>query len=357
LTGNRAQSMGGAIDLTGSTLELVGSEVSNSLSEAWGGGIYAYESDVSLRKGSVVSGNAAAIVGGGVVVSNGELSGDDTSVVRENQASGAGGVHVSGALTGVATAGGSGLFEISRNSATVYGGGIVLAANTQMSRIAAIDNEADRGGGIYLVSGVPRVADSLIAVNRAHSYGGGIAISQATLDLARVSIEGNTAGEHSGALYVSTGGANLRNVDVFDNEAPQRAALSNANGRLDMAHVTISGNLAGHAYDAVWMGSSASGSYANSILAGRCTGTNGNLSALGRNLRTTSFLGSDCAGTTATSAQLALKRATFGGLFEISGTSNAASALVNAGSPGYCEQDDVRGVARDAACDIGAFEF
>jgi len=57
------------------------------------------------------------------------------------------------------------------------------------------------------------------------------------------------------------------------------------------------------------------------------------LSATGRNLRTTSLLGSNCAGTTATSAELALRRLA------------------------YCERDDVRGVARDAACDIGAFEF
>lgn len=357
LTGNRAQSVGGAIDMTDSTLELLGSEVSNSQSDAWGGGIYAYQSVVILRKGSVISGNAAASVGGGAAVVRGELIGDDTSIVRENRAGGAGGVHVSGALTGLATQGGSGLFEISRNSATAYGGGIVLGPDTQMSRIAAIDNEADRGGGLYVVSGVMSATDSVIAVNQAHSSGGGVVNSQATLDLTRVSIEGNVAGAHSGALYVATGRTNLRNVDVFDNAAPQRAGLSNSGGRLEMAHVTISGNFAGHANDAVWIGTSGSGSYANSILAGRCTGTTSALSAPGRNLRTTSLLGSNCAGTTATSAELALRRGTFGGLFEISGTSNPASVLVDAGSVAYCEQDDVRGVARDAACDIGAFEF
>lgn len=357
LTGNRAQSMGGAIDLAGSTLELFASEVSNSVSDAWGGGIFAYESDVILRKGSVISGNAAAIVGGGAVITFGELIGDDTSVIRENRANSAGGVRVTGALRGLATRGGSGLFEISRNSATTAGGGIELGANTSMSRIAAIDNEAGQGGGVYAVAGAASIADSLIAVNRAHSHGGGVGISQATLDLTRVSIEGNRADTHSGALYVATGRANLRNVDVFDNAAPQRAGLANASGHLAMAHVTIAGNLAGHANDAVWSGSAATGTYANSILAGRCTGTTGGLSALGRNLRTTSFLGNNCAGTTATSAQLALTRATFGGLFTISGTINPASVLIDAGDPAYCETDDVRGIARDAFCDIGAFEF
>jgi hypothetical protein len=357
LTGNRAQSMGGGIDLWYSTLDLIGSEVSNNQTEAWGGGIYASESDVTLRKGSVVSGNAAAIVGGGIVVSYGDLVGDDTSVVRENRGSSGGGVRVAGRLIGEPTLGGSGLFEISRNSASGSGGGVELGANTTMTRVASIGNEAEYGGGMSMSTGTVNVSDSVIAANMAHTYGGGVTASNGTLELDRVSIEGNESDYQGGAMRIALAQVKLRNVDIHDNRAPQRAGIANHLGALELRHTTITGNLAGHAFDTIWLGDGATASYANSIMAGRCTGATAGYVALGRNLRTTSFNGYNCAGTTATSAQLALVRGTFGGLFDISGTTNPASVLIDQGSASYCLAVDVRNVGRDGRCDVGAFEF
>jgi hypothetical protein len=357
LTGNRAHSMGGGIDLSNSTLDLIGSEVSNNQTEAWGGGIYAYESDVSLRKGSVVSGNASAIVGGGIVVSYGDLLGDDTSVVRENRGSSGGGVRVTGRLIGEPTPGGSGLFEITRNSARGSGGGVELGANTTMTRVASVGNEAEYGGGVSMFTGTVNVSDSLIAANAAHTYGGGVTASNGILELDRVSIEGNDSDYQGGAMRIALAQVKLRNVDIHDNRAPQRAGIANHLGTLELRHTTISGNLAGHAFDTIWLGDGGTASYANSILAGRCTGATAGFIALGRNLRTTSLLGYNCSGTTATAAQLALTRGTFGGLFDVSGTTNPTSVLIDQGSASYCLAEDVRNVARDARCDIGAFEF
>jgi len=361
LSGHQAESMGGAIEMHYSTLDMSGSEISGNASGAWGGGIAAFYSSVEMLNGSTISGNTAVSSAGGLLLSQSDLIGDDTSAIRDNQAPSSAGASVSGSITGMGTPGGSGLFEISNNRTTGSsgsGGGLSISGTAVVSRVALLDNQAHNGGGLSASSGTPVLTDSLIAANHASSTGGGVYLgSQASLRLERVSIEGNSASNYGGAVRMHAGTLTLANVDIHDNVAPERAAISNHSGRVTLRHATITANTSGHAHDVLWLGADATASYANSILAGRCTGNSAGLAAQGRNLRTTSFLGGNCPGTTATTAQLALRRDTFGGLFEVSGTGNPASVLIDHGSSGYCLPTDIRGAARDLRCDTGAFEY
>jgi hypothetical protein len=164
-------------------------------------------------------------------------------------------------------------------------------------------------------------------------------------------MEINAAGRRlGGSLF-------LANVDIYDTAAPERAAITHQSGQLSLRHATVSGNRAGRADDVMWLGSTATATYANSIVAGRCTGNSAAVTAQGRNLRTTNLLGTNCPGTTVSIAELALRRATFGGAFEVSGTSDPASVLIDHGFASHCLTRDIRDAARDLRCDTGAFEY
>jgi CSLREA domain-containing protein len=363
LRDHQAQHSGGAIHLEYSTLDMRGSVVSGSMATS-GGGIGASFSDITLSKGSTISGNIAGLSGGGLRLSHSDLIGDDTSSIRDNAAPSAGGVVVvASSITGVATGGGSGLLEISNNRATGgpfpaagAGGGIRITPTSVVSHVALLGNEAESGGGLFAYGGI--LSDSLIAANHATAAGGGVLVhTDDRMRLERVSIEGNAADGYGGAVHVTNGSLTLANVDVHDNTAPARAAISIEEGSVTLQHATITGNLAGRAPDVLWLGADAAATYANSIVAGRCTGNSAGIVAQGRNLRTLSFFGNDCAGTTVSTQQLALTRGTFGGLFDVSGTTYPASVLIDHGASAHCLPTDVRGAARDLRCDTGAFEY
>jgi hypothetical protein len=229
--------------------------------------------------------------------------------------------------------------------------------------LALVGNRASlTGGGVFVggFSGVLTLRDARVAANSATNAAGiyvaGIPFGGATASLERVAIDGNIAGSSIGAIgSAQLTGLRLRNVDVYGNRAAQHAGVL-IHGWADIAHATIAGNVSPQGVDALHVQGLAF--YRNSILAGRCTGDMQDITAQGRNLRfATPSPFDECPGTTTTAAVLALQRGHFGGLFPVSGTDEASSAIVDAGAGAHCLADDVRGAARDPRCDIGAFEF
>lgn len=354
-SGNTADIDGGALEASAYTVSISGSTFSGNRGKN-GGAVFATHSPLTLAKGSRFIDNEAT-AGGGAVAANFKIEVDDTCEFSGNRA------QVGGAFYGIASlalrgvpAGGSGLVRITGNEALI-GGAFGSSGSIELERIDAEGNLAEQGGALYQGSTQTlEIVDSRFADNVADDWGGAI-VTWGTGELTRVSLQGNVAGHHGGAFALGNGGnVTLANVDVFDNRAPEAAAISSS-GTLALRHVTIGGNQAGHAFDAIRQGLYGTTTYANSVLAGRCTGGTSRITALGRNLRTSSFLGYDCAGTSVTSTQLALRRGTFGGLFEISGTASSSSAIVDGGSTSYCVSGDIRNRTRDAKCDYGAFEF
>jgi hypothetical protein len=124
---------------------------------------------------------------------------------------------------------------------------------------------------------------------------------------------------------------------------------------LTLSHVTFWNNISSTGRDAVEQTSSGATFYSNSLMLGRCSGTVAAITAAGRNIR--AMESSHACSGSVTFSPLALARGTYGGLFDVTGTIAAGSPLVNAGATLYCTSRDIRNASRDAACDIGAFEY
>jgi hypothetical protein len=364
LEGNDSGFGGGAIQLHDTPATIYRSVLENNIGSS-GGGIRATGSPVTLQAGSILSGNSA-IFGGGALISDDLVLIDDTCRIIDNVAPHGGAFSSFGGhmiLRGVVTGHDDGLVEVSGNRAVRadgYGSGGAISASTRttIERLALVQNEADYSGGAIQASQTTlTIRDSRIAENLAGNHAGGVLLYDANATLERVAFDGNVATNQAGALYLV--GANhkttLRNVDIYDNSAASSASIFNAS-QLSLSHVTIWNNLAGNQRDAVQQYSTGSTFYSNSVMLGRCTGTTASISAAGKNLRTSEFALA-CTGTVASAATLQLSRGNFGGLFPISGTTAAGSALINSGASLYCVATDIRNAARVGTCDVGAFEY
>jgi hypothetical protein len=362
--GNTAGS-GGALHLTDSSLELVATSIWGNKAGNSGGAILAQRTPVRLRAGSVISFNGAT--SGGAFAGDDEFVADDDCAVVDNTANYGGAfATMGGRLTvrGVKTRAGRGLFEVAGNEASGitngvpsgYGGAFFAGSPLTLERVQAHGNEANYGGGgIYAAESDLVVRDSLIAANHAAKVGGGAMVFSSTMLLERVSLDGNVSADWAGAL--STSGSKkmtLRNVDLYNNQSPSYAGIRNG-APLTLSHVSFWNNVSSTGRDAVEQTSSGSTFYSNSLMLGRCTGSVAAITAAGKNLRTMEPSQS-CTGSVGF-WPLALARGTYGGLFDITGTTSANSPLVNAGASLYCVSRDARNASRDAACDIGAFEY
>lgn len=379
---NNLASFSGAVALAQGTADFLGVHFVDNTSLEGAGALSLNSSDVSIRSGDFVGNEGWAggaikaefttlsisehtslrentAQSGGAIASSHEVSIDDTCDVSFNTATGRGGAFFGiGALRlkGIPTPGGTGLLRVEGNTA-LQGGAFSSAGVIDIERVAADGNQAEQGGALHLDSTHALfIRDSRFSGNHATDAGGAI-YTRGRGEWRRLSLESNSADGRGGAAVLANGADIIAyNLDVYGNTAPESAAVRN-HGVLSLRHATIWDNRAGHAIDAIYQSGVGSTNYANSILAGRCTGTTGSITAQGKNFRTTSLLGSYCSGTTATSAALGLKRGLYGNEFEVSGLVSSGSVAVNAGTDPYCADEDVRGADRDSKCDAGAFEF
>lgn len=327
-----------------------------------GGGIRAQRSPIRMLADSVLRANTAQY-NGGAVLSGDEFIADDDCVIEDNVASHGGAfADFEGRLVvrGVATLGGSGLLRIEGNRAEdplgAFGGAFAVESGLTLERVDVVGNDASYGGGaIYAVNTDVVVNDSRFADNHAGYAGGMGYLFNTTVNLQRVALQRNLADSKAGALLLG-GNRKMRltNVDFYDNQAPASAAIVNG-APLSLSHVSFHNNLSSSGRDVVQQEAFGSTFYSNSLVLGRCTGTTSAISTAGSNLR--SGESANACGGVLSLAPLMLSRGTFGGRFEVTGTTSSTSPLVNRGNSLYCTPLDVRGATRDPRCDIGAFEF
>jgi len=103
------------------------------------------------------------------------------------------------------------------------------------------------GGGIYLISGSPTLANLVIRDNFAGDYGGGLCNDGGSPSLTNITFDNNEAFlEDGGGMYTTNGSPTLENVTLTANNANgYGGGLYNSGGDPTLTNVTFESNLAG----------------------------------------------------------------------------------------------------------------
>ncbi len=214
------------------------------------------------------------------------------------------------------------------NSYSTDGGIIINHGDLTITNCTLAGGEAIYFGGAIYNTGTLTVSGSTIFGNLAGSYGGAIyAESGSTTSITNSTIYDNS-GEYGGGLYTNLSATStVIHSTLAENTATYGGSAVHTAGSLTLINSILDSNTGGTA-ECVWTGSMTAGQ--NVISDGSCAAT-----------YTSAYLGplADNGGPTQTMA--------IGYL----------SAARNTGDGVYCETTDQRGVARGAACDIGAYEY
>jgi parallel beta-helix repeat protein len=242
------------------------------------------------------------------------------------------------AISGVTITGGT-----PTASAALQGGGILIGNSAILVLVdsAVVGNTANVGGGI-MVTGALSMARSTVSGNVASTgAGGGIAITNGdAAQLTNSTVSGNraeTTRTGLGGGIISAGTLTLANVTVANNRANSGGGVYQSTGQsptsTTLNDTIVAGNTGGDcagsaAVIAAWQGNH------NLDRDGSC-----GFSAVGDKPGVNPLLGSltNNGGPTNTQALA------------------AGSPAINAGAG--CPATDQRGVAREGACDIGAYEY
>ncbi len=357
---------GGAISVSGGSLELRNVRVERNASSAYAGALFASSATVRLTQGTNLSDNSATLDGGAITTGALTTIWIDANCRIQNNAAGRDGGAIHGHTYSVRGGEAGSLLQplalISENVAAGRGGGLNATHELTIERIAVNSNESGlEGGGIYAVGGL-RATDVQIALNRALGDGGGVYLgSTGSSQLERVSLDRNQSETRGGALVNPTQPAVLINTDVYGNMAPARAAVDNG-GVMVFQHVTAFANGIGLRAHALHQRDTGTTALRNSVLAGTCSGNLPLITSSGGNVQQ-SFSFSPCPLTApqdlpaASATTLGLKHADFGGPFAVTGITTATSPAINRGNINYCSRRDVRNATRDTRCDVGSYEY
>lgn len=203
--------------------------------------------------------------------------------------------------------------EISNNGgsvSTIKGGGIYNDGTAVLNRVTLSGNAADAGGAIY---------------NDASS----------SLSLTNVTISGNTAASSGGAIYNKNSGFSVVNSTITLNSADTAGGIyTNGSPRPTLLNTIVSGNNA---------------TIANADIQGAISSSGYNL--VGDTTGAAGLLGSDITGVSALLDPLSDN----GGYVQTHALMTGSLAI-NAGAISGTPTVDARGVTRDGATDIGAYE-
>ena len=170
-----------------------------------GGGIYAYDTDLTVSQ-CVVSGNTATDLGGGIAVRGYSASLLLTdSTVSNNTAFLGGGVGTTSAAITIQRS------TIANNTATTssyYGGGGIMVHNDNNNMLT--------------------VTDSTISGNSSSYNGGGIMVRHTAANISNSTVTGNTAANYGGGLYFHGvySGTTVTNSTITGNQASYGGGLS-----------------------------------------------------------------------------------------------------------------------------------
>jgi beta-glucanase (GH16 family) len=250
---------------------------------------------------------------------------------------------------------------------------VVLRDNTESSTTPASSNPFDFGGGAMFNSdgATLNLTDSTVSDNAAlvHPAGGIHAMFGTTVNITRSTISGNSTGDVAGGLR-SLGNATIVNSTFSGNvsTAWHGGGIFHTDGQLTVTNSTFSGNVApaGTASGILvaTFGAPANATLTNNVLEGNggafaCAIEGGGAATItsgGFNVISDGSCNPN--GTTDQSFTDAL----LGSLADNGGPTLthallAGSPAIDAGDNAVCPATDQRGVSRDAACDVGSFEY
>ena len=326
----------------------------------------------------------ASLAGGTVGLTSGQLTVDRSVTV---DASATPGLIVSGS-------GSSRVFQIAAGAtaslndlvvadgvAAPQGGGILNYGTLNLDRVVVRDNTENSagppnfefgGGGIYNgTNATLNLTDSTVADNvSVNQPAGGIyGFLGSTINITRSTVSGNVSGDVAGGLR-SLGNATIVNSTVSGNVSTvwHGGGIFHTDGELTVTNSTFSGNVAPAGTAAgilvATFGAPANATLTNNVLEGNggafaCAIEGGGAATItsgGSNVINDGSCNPN--GTTDQSFTDAL----LGPLADNGGPTLthallAGSPAIDAADTGVCPATDQRGVARDAACDVGAFEF
>jgi predicted outer membrane repeat protein len=238
--GNSADDRGGGIHASGSTVNGTSVTISGN-SAGTGGGIYAVGGSVSLTS-ATISGNSADDAGGGIAARTSTVSLTSATITGNTAGDRGGGIHASGS-----TVNGTNV-TISSNSADTGGGIYVVGASVSLTSATITGNSAGsgRGGGVYVSVGTVGLTSATVTSNSADDSGGGIhAVSGSSVDLTSTTVSGNTAAFDGGGIAVQGARVTLANTTISGNTAgDDGGGIAVTFGSADLTNATISGNSA-----------------------------------------------------------------------------------------------------------------
>lgn len=216
ITENTAGNEGGGLYLWFADAIVTNCDISDNIAEGWdGGGIWAFNSGLSIID-STISGNSTAGSGGGILAVDSDLTVTDTVISGNTAAYGAGiSFSVKGEEDRTLTISGS---TISGNTASNIGGGM------------DVYREGNYMGGPEITPGNFHISisDTLIFENKAfgdpmEAEAGGLSIAggtegASTVELNNVSIYDNSATHAAGGLYFDFVDATFTDCQIYGND-------------------------------------------------------------------------------------------------------------------------------------------
>ncbi|MBS9525899.1 Ig-like domain-containing protein [Litoribacter alkaliphilus] len=143
------------------------------------------------------------------------------------------------------------VFEDNLAEGSSYGGALYNGANTAftLSQGRFLQNEAGRGGAIYLATGAPVIKDVIFERNHAGVYAGAL-FAMGRPVLQEVKFLGNTSNRHAGALW-SSGTVSVQNGlfaqnKVLETGAYYGGAIYSNSGTLTLVNSTLADNRIAH---------------------------------------------------------------------------------------------------------------
>ncbi len=221
-TSNTAYTSGGAI--YASNLHLVNTTFSSN-SATYGGAIMIDSGELSADASTSFSSNTASYYGGGIILFGAAATLDPDTTLTGNSAALGGALLAQNTDDGTAFSLSGGTYE--GNTATNTGGGVYLAGDYASGTGMTIrDNSAMYGGGLALEGTGVEVSDSDISDNSATSYGGGVIVWEYAPGawLAGLLIDNNDAPEGGGVYFDGVVGATLDECDLTNNTADSNGA-------------------------------------------------------------------------------------------------------------------------------------
>jgi hypothetical protein len=258
---------GGVYNEHSGTMTFNESTVSDNTKEGAGAGIYNV-GNMTLTD-SAVSGNTAheiypGGIGGGIY-NTGTLT-LIRSVVSHNAVNDSfgyagGGIHNRGSL--------SLTDSVVSNNTAGDGGGISTTAEAELTRTLVTANTAGDGGGINCEGGTLDLVESTVSSNTAIAGGGVRVFGSATF--VRSTVSDNSSDDEGGGILVE-GALTLINSTISRNTTNNYGGgISNPGGRgITLTNCTIAENAA-FEFDAIYLGSSGTMVWNNSVIQGDCS--------------------------------------------------------------------------------------